>query len=228
MELLYLWVEKYNNIEKQGFNFSSKYKFDFDYEKKELTCEENQNCLGEGFFGDNITNITAIIGKNGSGKSSVLELLANLLRIKNQGENINKRVIIIFRDVDSKIMYKDKNIKIKNSIKKFDITETDNINEVNYGIKNFMSIFYSNSDEKYDILNEDGIVRLMTEGNNLEQKKIKFIIEENSYYLNKIQGEFIVKLKDITNIGKFKKLIYTFDIEEEIKKIGKICMYIWE
>jgi ABC-type transport system involved in cytochrome bd biosynthesis fused ATPase/permease subunit len=72
-------VEEYNNIEKQGFNFSSKYKFDFDYDKKELKCEENPNSVEEGFFGENITNITAIIGKNGSGKSSVLELLKGII-----------------------------------------------------------------------------------------------------------------------------------------------------
>ena len=32
MELVYLWVESYKNIEKQGFNFSPNLVFDFKYE----------------------------------------------------------------------------------------------------------------------------------------------------------------------------------------------------
>jgi hypothetical protein len=29
MELLYIWIEKYKNIERQGFNFSPLYDFEF-------------------------------------------------------------------------------------------------------------------------------------------------------------------------------------------------------
>ena len=78
MELVYLWVEKYKNIRKQGFNFSPK--FECKYENNKLTiCDKKKkeckdNNYIEKFFGDNI-NVTAIVGKNGSGKSSVLNLL---------------------------------------------------------------------------------------------------------------------------------------------------------
>lgn len=73
MELVYLWVEEYKNIKQQGFNFSPRFDCKYDLEKKELTINENKNYL-ENFFGGNI-NITAIVGENGSGKSSILELL---------------------------------------------------------------------------------------------------------------------------------------------------------
>jgi len=71
MELVYLWVEDYKNIHKQGFNFSPR--FDCHYDGKELTIDENDDYI-ENFFGDNI-NVTAIVGKNGSGKSHILNLL---------------------------------------------------------------------------------------------------------------------------------------------------------
>jgi len=35
MELVYLWVEKYKNIEKQGFNFSPKFEFEYDNEYRD-------------------------------------------------------------------------------------------------------------------------------------------------------------------------------------------------
>ena len=77
MELLYIWIENFKNIKKQGFNFSSKYWFEFDYKKNELICKKNENYLPKDFFGDNIKNITAIVGENGSGKTSLIEFIHN-------------------------------------------------------------------------------------------------------------------------------------------------------
>ena len=74
MELLYLWIDKYKNIEKQGFNFSSQYRFDYNPESGELKVEENPNHIA-GFFPDGISNVTAIIGENGAGKSNLLEFI---------------------------------------------------------------------------------------------------------------------------------------------------------
>lgn len=81
MELVYLWVEDYKNIKRQGFNFSPKFKCKYDDESKQLTIDENEDYL-ENFFGDNI-NVTAIVGENGSGKSSLLKLLGSRSELKN-------------------------------------------------------------------------------------------------------------------------------------------------
>ncbi len=78
MELVYLWVEEYKNIHKQGFNFSPKFNCSYDPDSNALTIDENDDYI-ENFFGDNI-NVTAIVGKNGSGKSSVFEVLAFLYK----------------------------------------------------------------------------------------------------------------------------------------------------
>ncbi|MGD9716158.1 MAG: AAA family ATPase [Sulfuricurvum sp.] len=70
MELVYLWVEEYKNIKQQGFNFSGRYRCDYDGEN--LTIEENKEYVH--IFPENI-NVTAIVGKNGSGKSSIAEVI---------------------------------------------------------------------------------------------------------------------------------------------------------
>jgi len=70
MELVYLWVEDYKNIKKQGFNFSPRFRCEYDDEKTELTIEENKEYVS--IFPDKI-NITAIVGENGSGKSSLIK-----------------------------------------------------------------------------------------------------------------------------------------------------------
>ena len=92
MELVYLWVEDYKNIQRQGFNFSPRFecKFYDEYEKDENGKEKlKADCKLEitpkehieNFFGDNI-NVTAIVGKNGSGKSRVLEILEQIFTNK--------------------------------------------------------------------------------------------------------------------------------------------------
>lgn len=74
MELVYLWVEKYKNIKNQGFNFSPRFEYKFD--GKNLTITEDKDYIS--IFPENI-NVTAIVGENGSGKSSLYELLFNLI-----------------------------------------------------------------------------------------------------------------------------------------------------
>ncbi|WP_165772899.1 AAA family ATPase [Malaciobacter marinus] len=72
MELVYLWVEEYKNIKKQGFNFSPRFKCEYDEDTNELTIDENKDYVS--IFPENI-NITAIVGENGAGKTSIQSLL---------------------------------------------------------------------------------------------------------------------------------------------------------
>jgi predicted ATP-dependent endonuclease of OLD family len=101
MELVYLWIEDYKNIKKQGFNFSPR--FTCDYDGTELIIKENDDYI-ENFFGDNI-NVTAIVGKNGSGKSSVLECL----RFDNYS-------ILVF--IDEGVKYFSNEIKLNTKIER--------------------------------------------------------------------------------------------------------------
>ncbi len=86
MELVYLWVEDYKNIQKQGFNFSPRFRCKYDEEKNELSIDENKDYVS--IFPDNI-NITAIVGENGSGKSSIVECLEKLLTFDRMQHLIN-------------------------------------------------------------------------------------------------------------------------------------------
>ncbi|MCT7576601.1 hypothetical protein [Aliarcobacter butzleri] len=93
MELVYLWVEEYKNIKNQGFNFSPRFECEYDESSKELTINENKDYVS--IFPDNI-NITAIVGENGSGKSSVLAGIKNAFSIyKINGEYYSKGALIL-------------------------------------------------------------------------------------------------------------------------------------
>lgn len=107
MELVYLWVEKYNNIEKQGFNFSERFHFKYDEEPNELTYTE-YNVFDKP---NNNIFINAIAGKNGAGKSTLLILLLgaiyhNGFDTKDANWRKFKKLIFVYLDTnDSFIVY---------------------------------------------------------------------------------------------------------------------------
>lgn len=124
MELLYIWIDKYKNIEKQGFNFSPKYDFEFKseptvmvkgelFEHKTEQRKELKNTYKD-FFNTKISNVTAIIGENGSGKSSIINLFLNLL-VDIDKKNDYKGFILIFKQEEQKYkIYKDSKLTITN------------------------------------------------------------------------------------------------------------------
>ncbi|WP_346876831.1 AAA family ATPase [Clostridium sp. UBA5712] len=73
MELIYLYIEKYNNILKnQEINFSPN--FHVKIMNKKLIIENKVSYMNE-LYPNNIKNITMLLGKNGSGKSTILDIL---------------------------------------------------------------------------------------------------------------------------------------------------------
>lgn len=71
MELIYLWVENYSSIYNTGFNFSSNFHVEFEDRKIKIRTKNNKPKFYEG----KVDQISAIIGKNGSGKTNILDLL---------------------------------------------------------------------------------------------------------------------------------------------------------
>ncbi|MFW2585804.1 AAA family ATPase [Aliarcobacter butzleri] len=114
MELVYLWVENYKNIHKQGFNFSPRFRCEFkdEYEKYIDTDGKEKEKLKDNceliiekkeyksIFPDNI-NITAIVGENGSGKSNLTKLLlSSIVQNKDNWHNI-KNILLVFKDYNT-------------------------------------------------------------------------------------------------------------------------------
>ena len=81
-ELLYIWISDNDTgfIRNQGFNFSPRYRFmlhrSLDEQKYELTCIENENYPNIWETDTNtIVGLSAVVGQNGTGKSSLMKHL---------------------------------------------------------------------------------------------------------------------------------------------------------
>ena len=77
MKLIALVIKQYNELFKnQIFNFSDDYKVDFNFETNELKIDENPAYI-ENFYGESIYNISPIVGINGTGKTTVLNIISD-------------------------------------------------------------------------------------------------------------------------------------------------------
>lgn len=77
-ELIYLWILKDNHccFNNQGFNFSPLFNITYNSETFELTISD-RNTLNI-FAKDNIINLSAIVGENGTGKTTLLQFINSL------------------------------------------------------------------------------------------------------------------------------------------------------
>lgn len=83
MELIYCYIKDHKSLKNAEFNFSLDNEFKLKEEKndgekewKYILVEKSKiNKQPKNFFGKNIINLTGVVGKNGAGKTSLLEVL---------------------------------------------------------------------------------------------------------------------------------------------------------
>lgn len=168
MELLFVWINDFRNIKGKGYNLSRRYDISYDKEQKEISVNDINgkpaiaNQLGklklnvdkdylDNFFTGNISNISALIGKNSTGKSNVLDLILTALH-KGKRQKIKSDYFLLFQEKNEiKFSGRIKGDSVKNSTLKCLGIELKKI-EPN---KNWFSIFYSNVADNRNYLFED-------------------------------------------------------------------------
>lgn len=142
MEIVYIWLKNYKDIIiEQGFNFGAKYIYE--YKDNILIQRKNPNYL-KGFFGAKITNITGIIGKNGVGKSTLLNFIKE--NFTKSLANLEEEAIVVYNINNEETILKHDSIEIKNAneFKKLKVFNKFDDEKLDIGIINFSNIFNIN------------------------------------------------------------------------------------
>jgi AAA ATPase domain len=203
MEILFLWLEKYRNFTEQGFNFSAEFIFNFEKDAfsatYKLSISKNSRFIPHFFGYTNITNVTAIVGQNGSGKTSILEFIKTQLPSVNQ--EWETRGVIAFQNGN------EKTILVPDTFKLSTIGDLEGFNLIMYPFRypkegdqsygtlydNARYVYYSNV---VDLKNEDifqsGITNLSTLA---LIKSDNFIQEENDIISTEPQTDSFSKYK---------------------------------
>lgn len=117
----YIWFENYSCFHNQGINLSSKYKFKFDPDNGKVYMEDNSCKFIDDFFEKNI-DVTAIVGENGTGKTSFLRFILSL----SNGDVIQYPCVIVCEQ-DAEYWAGRYYVKNQLAYKKIEITGFNNI-----------------------------------------------------------------------------------------------------
>lgn len=141
MQILFIWFEKYKALKNFQTNLGGKYHVHFD-NKDILTLRDNDIYIEE-FFKSSIEsnnidslNISAIVGENGSGKSTIIDFLVQLMLDQNKSD------YIIIYSQNGKI-YKD--YRFINTLYLLDQTRGGvTVTTKNFYNSNHLTMFFSN------------------------------------------------------------------------------------
>lgn len=109
MKLIYMYIESLNTVFSDiFFDFSNEYRIEYDKFHNKIQIRNNSEYFRD-FYGKCISDITAIVGKNGSGKSTILETIGRdikerieLLRV--EGGELKDRYFMLFH-VEKNLFY---------------------------------------------------------------------------------------------------------------------------
>ncbi len=184
MELVYLYVEKFSNIiTDKEINFSSRVNFSYNRNTKKLEIQSKKYIPD--FFSNKIKNISAIVGKNGEGKTTLLDILGITYRGR---ENVENKYFMIYSKNNIEFYIEGTGIDLLSNIVEgipSDISNTYSIiAELNDNILSYRSYMNRNridSKIKYINVRENYNSRHIVQANDKTSVFMERLYSESSY-----------------------------------------------
>lgn len=179
MELIYLYIRKYGELfQDEEFNFSSNFKVSL--KNNELIINKNEDKINN-YYGNNVSNVSMFFGKNGVGKTTLLDILGisrndrigdtfTYNRNTNEKKSENYLYFIMYHLKDNYFAFEFSNeyfLKEPNKIKNFYLSKKA---PKNITYKNYMgTIFYLNDNifEYIDNVIQQELSRYDIDGRNI-------------------------------------------------------------
>ncbi len=196
MELIYTWIEKFRNYKEVELNLSDKFIVKYDNSKKNIQITPNKSYVS--IYPEFITNINAIVGKNGVGKTNLLDAWG----MKTDDRNKN--------NAEFEVRYKSKN-------RRFGHVIPDDVEaEIKHSI--YFFIYYIGKDN-------DGQDLFCFEGNDIETFQNIIKLESGlsiGYWMSKYWFAFICNYSDGMLIHKYDLNVrrgeYTTESHEDVMR----------
>lgn len=193
MELVYIYIDKYRTFEKCGIPFSDRFSISYDHSKHVLSIAENKNYCN--IYPNFISNINGILGRNASGKTSLLSLIGTKIEDRHNFHEIFAR---------------ERNEPHKR-IDIFSTQESSALDEIRYSSSYFL-VYYLGT-------NADGVQRFIFETNTPQEYIELFVNAEDWIKEQEIGG---TKLDYYVSHGwlsaVFSKIENKFKLEEDTQK----------
>ena len=108
MELIYIYIDKYRIYHDQAFSFSNKFNINYDPKSNSLSISRNEEYID--IYPSNIVGISGIVGKNATGKTSLLSLIGDRIEDRfRQHEIYEETATDPFEKIDINIKYINEN-----------------------------------------------------------------------------------------------------------------------
>lgn len=227
---IYMWVKEYKGLENFGITFDNNYEIKYNRDKDTLSinkkCESTNNNI-ENFYSidkkkGNIDSVNLLIGKNGSGKTSILEVL-NIFNLGSSNDNekiqeIGNHVILYkssfnnedfilekdFLSISIEIKESKKEIKLKEVLSKCEIEDEKNYKE-DY-LKNLGTIKLSFREKKLSAAQRELLSKYVKERTVL---KLNIGLENGS---KKNIYDYLIKIRQEKNNDNFENAYLTLSI----------------
>lgn len=214
MKLIYFWVEKYKGLNNFEMNLDSNY----EVEIKNMgiinsTIKINQHKIPN-IFGDNILGITALVGRNGSGKSSILELLS-----LDKGGLSSKVVYIYSTNIEDEYII-ETNFLDLNSFKEFTINENEIFKKYfyKYNLKTGEKSFLSGEKEEIRVIRYKPDMKSGFQNKDSHSQVLKYNISSEINYLEIFK--IFQKKEDI--FKEYKNVVFKIGINKTLKKYDEL------
>lgn len=208
MELLYIWIDKYRNFQEGSeIVLSNRFHISYDPENFTITIEENKDFYN--IYPDNILNISAVVGKNGSGKTNLAELIGMRMESRKHG--------------NEEIEYVHKKKQPENEDGIVTYTYPDDLEKVNKNASYFF-VYHVGKDDA-------GNHQFCFEGNNIEEYSKLISNEEKvdkKYFKSKYWFSIVCKShsKKFEYVADSNRLLFKMDQStRSLQNISSICLF---
>ncbi|GAA0864806.1 hypothetical protein [Paraclostridium tenue] len=166
MELLFAFFEDCNSVNNIGVNFGGKYTFKYKKCESELKIVKNNRYI-ESFFNvtksNNITNLTGIVGENGSGKTTILNNIGRIIydseisKLSSEDKFQHELILSFIKDDKIIIFSHEKFIKTAKNVQYPDDIEVE---VIIYGSENTENLIIENNHKQ--VVRESQILKDIT------------------------------------------------------------------